>query len=95
MTSKTTNQLSPEVQVRAVRMVLDHANEHPSRRAAATSIATKIGCTPQILHDLSKRPKSIVAKRLECAPNNLVLVLQQGIPCCDRQDRFARSNPIL
>lgn len=39
-------------------MVLDHASEHPSRWAAVTSIATKIGCTPQTLHDWSRRRKS-------------------------------------
>ena len=55
MTSKTTNKFSPEVRARAVRMVLDHANEHPSRWAAVTSIATKIGCTPQTLHDWVKK----------------------------------------
>lgn len=51
MTSKTTNKFSPEIRSRAVRMVLDHASEHPSRWAAVISIASKIGCTPQTLHD--------------------------------------------
>lgn len=55
MTSKTTNKFSPEVRARAVRMVLDHASEHPSRWAAVTSIAAKIGCTPQTLHDWVKK----------------------------------------
>ena len=55
MTSKTTNKFSPEVRTRAVRMVLDHASEHPSRWAAVTSIAAKIGCTPQTLHDWVKK----------------------------------------
>jgi transposase-like protein len=55
MTSKTTNKFSPEVRARAVRMVLDHAGDHPSRWAAVTSIAAKIGCTPQTLHDWVKK----------------------------------------
>ena len=55
MTSKTTNKFSSEVRARAVRMVLDHANEHASRWAAVTSIAAKIGCTPQTLHDWVKK----------------------------------------
>jgi len=31
MTGKTTNKFSPEVRERAVRLVLDHAREYPSR----------------------------------------------------------------
>lgn len=57
MTSKTTNKFSPEVRARAVRMVLDHASEHPSRWAAVTSIAAKIGCTPQTLHHWGRIPE--------------------------------------
>ena len=55
MTGKTAKKFSPEVRARAVRMVLDHASEHPSRWAAVTSIAVKIGCTPQTLHDWVKK----------------------------------------
>jgi transposase len=62
MTSKTTNKFSPEVQTRAVRMVLDHAGEHPSRWAAVSSIATKIGCTPQTLRTQGLAPAK--ARRL-------------------------------
>ena len=53
--SKTTNKFSPEVRARAVRLVLDHEGEHSSRWSAVTSIAAKIGCTPQTLHEWVKK----------------------------------------
>jgi transposase len=47
---KTQPKYSPEVRDRAVRMVFDHAREHPSQWAAIASIATKIGCSAATLH---------------------------------------------
>ena len=55
MTSKTTNKFSPEVRAREVRMVLDHEKDHPSRWAAVVSIAAKIGCAGQTLHEWVKK----------------------------------------
>jgi transposase len=40
---------SPEMQERAVRMVLEHRGEHESQWAAIVSIAAKIGCTAETL----------------------------------------------
>ncbi|MCA3396784.1 MAG: IS3 family transposase, partial [Roseomonas sp.] len=53
--SKTTNKFSPEVRARAVRMVLDHEGEYPSRWAAGLSISAKIGCSAPTLLDWVKR----------------------------------------
>ena len=46
---------SPEVRVRAVRMVLEHRGEHASQWAAIVSIAAKIGCTAQTLNEWVKK----------------------------------------
>lgn len=53
--SKTTNKFSPEVRARAVRMVLDHEADYLSRWSAVVSVAEKIGCAPQTLHEWVKR----------------------------------------
>ena len=46
---------SPEVRERAVRMVQEHRADYPSLWAAIESIAPKIGCVPQTLHEWVKR----------------------------------------
>jgi transposase-like protein len=55
MASKTTKRFSPEVRARAVRLVFEHEKDHPSRWAAVSSIAAKIGCTAQSLNEWVKK----------------------------------------
>lgn len=55
MTKEKTRSYSPEVRERAVRMVVEHAGEYPSRWAAVSSVAAKIGCNPATLHGWVKR----------------------------------------
>lgn len=52
---KKSNKFSPEVRERAVRLVQEHRGEYPSLWAAIESIAAKIGCVPQMLHEWVKR----------------------------------------
>jgi transposase len=91
MTSKTTNKFSPEVRARAIRMVLDHASEHPSRWAAITSIASKIGCTPQTLHEWVKKAE-IDSGRRAGVPTDM----SDKLKSLERENRELRqANEIL
>ena len=52
---KPTPKYSREVRERAVRMVQEHCGEYPSLWAAIESIAPKIGCVSQTLHEWVKK----------------------------------------
>ncbi len=45
------NKFSPEVRERAVRMEEEHRKDYASLGAAIESIAPKIGCVPQTVHE--------------------------------------------
>jgi transposase-like protein len=61
--SKTTNKFGPVVRERAVRMVIEHERDYPSRWAGVVSIAEEIGCVPQTLHEWVKNAEVDSGKR--------------------------------
>ncbi len=51
MDKQQRRKFSPEVRARAVWMAIEHRGDHASQWAAIVSIAAKIGCTAQTLHN--------------------------------------------
>ena len=91
MTSTTTNKFSPEIRARAVRMVLDHEKDHASRWAAVVSIAEKIGCAPQTLHEWVKKAEVDTGKRAG-VPTDVA----EELKALERENRELRqANEIL
>jgi len=89
--SKTTNKFSPEVRERAVRLVLDNEGQHGSRWQAVVSIAAKIGCSPNTLHDWAKKAEVESGKRA-----GIPSELADRMKALERENRELRqANEIL
>ena len=89
--SKTTNKFSTEVRARAVRMVLDHEGDHPSRWAAIVSVSGKIGCVPQTLFEWVKKADVDSGKRAGVTTD-----MADKMKALERENRELRqANEIL
>ena len=88
---KKTNKFSSEVRERAVRMVQEHRGEYPSLWAAIESIAPKIGCVPQTLHDWVKREEVDSGQR-----EGLTTSERERLKQLERENKeLRRANDIL
>lgn len=82
---------SPEVRERAVRMVLEHADEYESQWAAICSVADKIGCAAETLRKWVRRAERDAGVR----PGPTTAELER-IKELERENReLRRANEIL
>ena len=85
------SRFSPEVRDRAIRMVLEHADEHNSQWAAITSIAEKIGCTAETLRKWVRQ-----AERDQGTRPGLTTEERQRLKQLERENfELRRANEIL
>jgi transposase len=82
---------SPEVRQRAVRMVFDQTDSHDSQWAAITSIATKIGCTPETLRRWVRQEERDTGRRAGLTTSD-----RERLKQLERENReLKRTNEIL
>ena len=80
-----------EVRERAVRLVFEHEREYASQWAAISSVATKLGMTPETLRKWVRR-----AETDECLRSGLTTTERERMKALERENReLRRANEIL
>ena len=87
----TSTRYPAEVRERAVRMVFEHEGEYGSQWAAITSIATKLGMTPETLRTWVRRAETDEGLR-----PGLTTTERERLKTLERENReLRRANEIL
>lgn len=82
---------SPELRDRAVRLVQEHAHEHPSQWATIRSVAEKLGCTTEALRRWVRQ-----AERDQGRRPGLTTGERERLKELERENReLKRANDIL
>lgn len=82
---------SAEVRERAVRLVMESESDHGSQWAAITSVAAKIGCTPETLRKWIRRAERDSGKRA-----GVTTAERERLKQLERENReLKRANEIL
>src|SRR6476660_1705697 len=91
MEKQQRRKFSPEIRERAVRMVIEHRGDHASQWAAIVSIAAKIGCTAQTLHNWAVQAERDQGRRAGSTTDE-----RERIKALERENRELRqANEIL
>ena len=88
MDKQQRQKFSPEVRERAVRMVIEHRGEHASQWAAIVSIAAKIGCTAQTLHNWVAQAEQDQGRRAGSTSEE-----RERIKALERENRASFARP--
>ena len=70
---------SPELRERAVRMLLQHQSEYPSRWSATQSIAAKVGCSTEALRGWMRQAAEAKANPGAAAERDRIKALEREV----------------